>query len=483
MSDRVRLTVPSEPGSLALVEAVAHRYWDSLGISRDDTDELVSLVLDAVRFTLAHSYPEDPTGEIELTLDHVDDAVRVDVHDWGRPLASAGGALGQLPAGLDDLAERTDDLRLVNLGAEGKRISFGCRYPCRTLGDPGLHIFDATHHRAARPDDDVRARIEIRDGVSADSEAISQLLYENYHLTYGHPDFYRPRWVAEQLETGALLSSLAVLDGEIIGHHAVMRELGKASAETGVAVVHPAYRGLGIFNRLLDFTLERCEAAGLEAVWGRAVTVHPYSQRSEQSHGYRDAALMLGSVPAKMTMAGVDDDDDTPGKRTASLLAFRILRPSTRAVAFPERYAGLLRAAYANVDLSIVPAKPVAEGDCDPVSVAEDESRATGFLTVGSWNEAGFARAIRHLFARHHDVIYADLDLHRGVASDDAVDRLAEFGFFYSGLVLYGSEGHDFLRMQRMNAENVELDEIVCDAPYAQDLLRAVLADRALAEG
>ena len=83
--------------------------------------------------------------------------------------------------------------------------------------------------------------------------------------------------------------------------------------------------------------------------------------------------MMLGSVPAKMTMAGVDDDDDTPGKRTASLLAFRILRPSTRAVAFPERYAGLLRAAYANVDLSIVPAKPVAEGDCDPVSVAEDE--------------------------------------------------------------------------------------------------------------
>ena len=368
----------------------------------------------------------------------------------------------------------------MNLGAEGKRISFGCRCRCSALCEPGLHNFDAAH-RAALLDDDVRARIEIREGFSADSEAISQLLYENYHLTYGHPDFYRPRWVAEQLETGTLLSSLAVLDGEIIGHHAVMRERGKASAETGVAVVHPAYRGLGIFNRLLDFTLERCEAAGLEAVWGRAVTVHPYSQRSEQSHGYRDAALMLGSVPAKMTMAGVDEA--TPGKRTASLLAFRILRPSTRAVAFPERYAELLRAAYANVDLPIAPAKPVAEVDRDRVSVAEDGSRATGFLTVGGWDEAGFARGIRHLLARHHDVIYADLDLHQGVATDDAVDRLTEFGFFYSGLILYGSSGHDFLRMQRMNAENVELDDIVCDAPYARDLLRAVLADRELADG
>ena len=480
MSDRVRLTVPSEPASLALVGAVAERYCDSLGIARDETDRLVPLVLDAVRFTLAHSYPDDPSGEIELTLDHVGDSVRVDIHDWGRPLASAGGALGELPMGLDNLAERTDDLRLVNLGAEGKRVSFGCRCRCRTLGDPGLHSFDATH-RAALLEADVRSRIEVRDGVSADSEAISQLLYENYHLTYGHPDFYRPRWVAEQLETGALLSSLAVLDGEIIGHHAVMRDRGKASAETGVAVVHPAYRGLGIFNRLLDFTLERCQVGGLDAVWGRAVTVHPYSQRSEQSHGYRDAALMLGSVPAKMTMAGVDEA--TPGKRTASLLAFRILRPSSRAVAFPERYAELLHAAYANVDLSVVPAKPVAEVDRDPVSVAEDVSRATGFVTVGGWDEAGFARAIRHLLARHHDVIYVDLDLHRGVATDDAVDRLTEFGFFYSGLVVYGSEGHDYLRMQRMNAENVELDEIVCDAPYAQDLLRAVLADRARAEG
>lgn len=64
----------------------------------------------------------------------------------------------------------------------------------------------------------------IRDATPTDSEAISQLLYENYHLTYGHPDFYRPRWVAEQLGEGALLSSLAEVGGEVIGHHAIMRE-------------------------------------------------------------------------------------------------------------------------------------------------------------------------------------------------------------------------------------------------------------------
>ena len=481
MSDRVRLTVPSEPASLALVRAVAERYCDSLGIARDETDKLVPLVLDAVHFTLAHSYPDDPSGEIELTLDHVDDSVRVDIHDWGRPLASAGGALGDLPAGLDDLAERTDDLRLVNLGAEGKRISFGCRCRCRMLGDPGLHSFDATH-RAALLDGDVRSRIEVRNGVSADSEAISQLLYENYHLTYGHPDFYRPRWVAEQLETGALLSSLAVLDGEIIGHHAVMRDRGKASAETGVAVVHPAYRGL----RHLQSS-PRLHARALRGRWTRR------SLGTRRHRASLQPALgAIARLPGRGADAGLgpgEDDDGGRGRSHAGEaygVAPRLPDPAT--LVARRCVPGTIRRAACTPPTPmstcpVVPAKPVAEVDRDPVSVAEDGSRATGFVTVGGWDEAGFARAIRHLLARHHDVIYVDLDLHRGVATDDAVDRLTEFGFFYSGLVVYGSEGHDYLRMQRMNAENVELDEIVCDAPYAQDLLRAVLADRARAEG
>jgi len=478
MHDRVRLTVPSDERSLGLVDALVHRYGASLDIPREETASLAGTVGELVRFTLLHAYPGDPTGEIQLTLDVVGEAVHVEVHDWGRPLDSAGVGSRALPLELQPIAERTGDLRLLNLGADGKRLTLTQAVSHASDGTAGGHDHD-TLSRSGGDGTDVRDELEIREAGRADAEAISQLLYDNYHLTYGHPDFYSPSWVSEQLDGGTLLSSLAVHGEEVIGHHAVMPEQGEASAETGVAVVHPAYRGLGIFNRVFDHTLERAEACKLDAVWGRAVTVHPYSQRSEYSHGYRDTALMLGSVPAKMAMevAGAAG----PGKRTASLLAYRVLRPAAREIAVPDRYAELLRAAYENVGLSVLVGKG-RPGSREPITVRDDPSRATGYVTINDWDPRAFAHGLRHLLACHCDVIYADLDLQGGAAPDATVDALREVGFFYSGLVLHGPGSSDYLRLQCLNAENVELERIVCDSDFAQQLLAFVLEDRAQVE-
>ena len=474
MPDRVRLTVPSDERSLVLAGALARHYGHVLGMTPEETDSLAGSVVDLVRFTLEHAYPGEPDGDIELTLDLVGRSVQVDVHDWGRPLTSADEASG-LPPDLRAIVHEADDLRLINLGADGKRLILTRRVSSTVHAEPESHDFDSPGRRAAAAPSDARDEVEIRDGAPDDAEAISQLLYENYHLTYGHPDFYRPRWVSERLETGALLSTVAVHDGQVIGHHAALPVPGTASAETGVAVVHPAYRGLGIFNRVFDHTIARAEAGGLDAVWGRAVTVHPYSQRAERSHGYRETALLLASVPAQMAMAGALAT--TPGRRTASLVTYRVLRRSARAVSLPSRYADLLRATYENSGLEL--AEPVGDPPEDEaVAAEEDESRATGYITVRARDPEGFARVLRHHLARHVDVVYADLDLHRGIATDEAVARLNELGFFYAGLVLHGPDGHDFLRLQRMNAENVELEQIVCDSDFAGALLAAVLADR-----
>ena len=81
------------------------------------------------------------------------------------------------------------------------------------------------------------------------------------------------------------------------------------------------------------------------------------------------------------------------------------------------------------------------------------------------------------------DVVYADLDLTTGAASQEAIETLNELGFFYAGLILCGADGHDYLRLQRLNAENVELERIVCDSDFAQGLLRTVLDDRLRVDG
>ena len=61
--------------------------------------------------------------------------------------------------------------------------------------------------------------------------------------------------------------------------------------------------------------------------------------------------------------------------------------------------------------------------------------------------------------------------------------RLNELGFFVSGLILHGADGHDHLRLQLLDSEEIELDDVVCDSPFAQALRRRVLEDKARVGG
>ena len=114
-----------------------------------------------VRFTLDHAYPNDPWGEIEVTLEAGDGVTSIDVHDWGLPLTSAGGELGPLPSQLASLAAEVDDLRLINLGGDGKRLTahLGTVGTAAPLADPPTSRHERVSHSTAA---DLRDAIQIR---------------------------------------------------------------------------------------------------------------------------------------------------------------------------------------------------------------------------------------------------------------------------------------------------------------------------------
>ena len=478
MANRVRIAVGSDRRDLFLVDDLVEGFARARGLADDDRGRLVEVVHRLVTWVNDSAYPNDETGEIAVQLELAEGAVRVLVEDWGEPLAAFGGSLGEVPEELAGVDALTDDLRLVNLGRDGKRLS--ASVPAEGV-EPEELVALADFAREAPPGDVTADEVEIVEAGPEHAEDISRLLYVNYGLGYGHPDFYRPRWVAEQIESGQVFSTVAMLGGEVVGHHAMLREEGMEAGETGVAVVHPAYRGLGIFNRLFERTVERARGAGVPSVFGRAVTSHPYSQRAEHSRGYRETALMLGSVPPG------DSHDDEPVPRGASLLTYLPIDLREHPVSFPERYRELLTAAYANLELQTAEAdtaRALAELEGLPAIARErDEQRESTVITVGAWGEEtrkelldGLRDAVRH----HDDVAYCDLDLEALTAEelDEAVEILGNYDFFYSGLVLDGRLGHDHLRMQAILSDNVELEAIVLDSDYAQGLKKAIFADR-----
>jgi N-acetylglutamate synthase-like GNAT family acetyltransferase/anti-sigma regulatory factor (Ser/Thr protein kinase) len=475
---RVKATVLSDVNAEPLVLALLPAFAAATGILVEDARRLDTVVAGLVSFTLDNAYPDDDLGEIEVTLEADADLVHVTVHDWGLPLTSAGGDFGPLPKPLAALAPDARNIQLLNLGSDGKRLTADVSVSSSGDGYARRHHIEASP-RLARASEETAGAIAVRAATPEDAEAIAQLLYENYHLSYVHADFYRPQYLMAALASGELLSAIAIHDGRVIGHHALMPLAGVPSAETGAAVVHSAYRGLGIFGRLFEHTLDAARERDLASVFGDAVTIHPFSQRAERSHGYRETALQLGMVPERTTMRGFGGEG--PRRRTATLRSHRPLDEHPRQVALPAPYRELLESVYANVGLSIearTEPSPLAGG---PVTAKLDEPRSLGFLRLRRWDEetsTALTPAVRHLLSRHVDVVYADVDLVAVTDVNEATAELNELGFFAAGLVLHGPDGHDHLRLQLLDSEDIELDEIVCDSSFAEALRRRVLEDK-----
>ena len=473
---RVKLNVLSDASAGPVVRALVSSFVAAVGIPADDARKLEAVVTGLVGYTLDHSYPDDDLGEIQVKLETDADVVHVAVHDWGLPLLSAGGIFGPLPEPLAAIAQEAENVQLLNLGSGGKRLV--ADVPARSSIDDhmrGHHVEET----APLARSDVPDAIEVRAATAEDAEAIAQLLYENYHLSYVHADFYMPRFLIAGLSTGELVSAVAVHDGRVVGHHALMPRPGIPSAETGAAVVHSAYRGLGLFGLLFEHTLGAAVGHGLASVYGDAVTIHPFSQRAEASHGYHETALQLGMVPAQTTMRGFGSGG--PRRRTATLRSYRPLDARPRQVALPKAYRALLEGIYANVGLSIEPVPGRAPPDGDPVTTDLDKPRALGFLRMRRWDESGDAalkQQVRHLLSRHADVVYADIDLAAVDDVDAATAAANDLGFFASGLILHGADGHDHLRLQLLDSPEIELEDVVCDSAFAQSLLETVLEDR-----
>jgi N-acetylglutamate synthase-like GNAT family acetyltransferase len=476
----VKATVPSDASAEPLVAALVPAFAATAGISAEDARRLETVVAGLVRFTLDNAYPDDDFGELEVTLEADAGLVHVIVHDWGLPLTSAGGMFGPLPEPLAALAPDAERVLLLNLGSVGKRLAADVPTSSSVERRDGSRRHVEAAPRVAETRDGSASSIEVRAATPEDAEAIAQLLYENYHLSYVHADFYRPWYLTAAMSSGELVSAIALHDGRVIAHHALMPVAGVASAETGAAVVHSAYRGLGIFGRLFEHTLAAASDRGLAAVFGDAVTIHPYSQRAERSQGYRETALQLGMVPAQTTMRGFGEDG--PRRRTATIRSYRPFDEGPRRVALPAPSRELLESVYENVGLALEPRAEPAPLEGEPVTAAVDEPRSLGFLRLRRWDESA-SRALKptvhRLLSQHVDVVYADLDLAAVGDVEEPTAELNELGFFAAGLVLHGPDGHDHLRLQLLDCEDVELDEIVCDSPFAQALKRRVLEDRA----
>lgn len=469
MSGPLTLSLRSDGYDVPALRAAAHTYAQVRGASPAECDAVSLATGDLTEWVSRNCFPAPSTGTIDVTLLATEDGVQLTLTDDGIPLAAFGGGLGRIPDDLRELDARVVDLHLVHLGTRGKQLR--CLLP---TGNPlVIDVSDEPAQVQVEPGD-----IEVRLAQPDDAQGVGRVIHAVYGLIYMHVhgEFYDADRLVAAWERGDIVSTVATVRGEVVGHMAAFREASGRVFEMGAAVVDPRFRSLGLVHMLGEALGVQVLAREAWALSLTIVTTHTRTQSAPAQHGFVATGLLLGAAPGA-----------EPGLPRSTLLqAYLPLRRLPRPVALPSdpTYEEALTAVYAQLGLDFIPQNAgtaCAEiGDAEGVELAPHPGdRSPALITIRRWGSDEHDQlidAMRSAVATDAAMVYIDLDMHTLTREqlDDIREFLSYYDFFASGLMLYGNFGHDHIRLQAMLSRDLELDDIILLTESAQ-LVRAVV--------
>lgn len=289
-----------------------------------------------------------------------------------------------------------------------------------------------------------------------DAPGVASLFKLTYGEGYPVRHFIEPDLLRQKNATREVVSSVArTPKGDIVGHNALFQSAPFAGIrESGAGVVHPAYRGgAGIFKGMCqhgEVFLDQ-EMQG-QALHCEPVCNHVFSQKLCHGLSWLSFAVEVDLMPA----SAYTQEQSAQG-RVTTLVGSRTLRPRPHRVHLPARFAGQIRAMYANLSDSreFAPA-------------LETPPPAAGAATRIVTQVFGFAQVARLAVHEIGADFEAVLDHEAGQAAAQGVEvfqvwlnagrppvgwaaeRLRERGYFLGGPLPRWFDD-DGLLMQRMN--------------------------------
>ena len=294
--------------------------------------------------------------------------------------------------------------------------------------------------------------VEIRLLRADEVARLISLVRRCYGDSYIDPTQYDEASVRRSITEG-LRHSIVGFDsaGRAIAHMSFsLRRLGDLTADAGMTLVDPDYRGRKLAMRCGIALGQRASEIGLVGAHDYPVTVHGATQRLAVDQGIY-TGLMLDNVPADVSFRDMHEVQ-TP-TRSASLIRYLPFAPAPeREVFVPPRYRELIEGIYSETGLV---RRPVDEdrrtncANCELITQVDERRSSTRIEVRRAGNDTA-ARIAEALTgdANRAEVVHLDLPL-----ADAGTPHVAEesraLGFFYAGLLPEYRDG-DILRMQRL---------------------------------
>jgi anti-sigma regulatory factor (Ser/Thr protein kinase) len=478
--DRIlRLSIQNKleylPEALALVRGITAR----LGLPEKEASRLELVVEEACVNVIEHAF-EGQIGAYDIQVIRRPGQIAVAVEDRGLPIDFQKLEKGQI-SGLGTVLMKTlaDEVHFINLGREGKRVELIKNVPEKNvecyLNESDSLVATQNNETAPFHENEITIRLMQPD----ETVGLARCAYRCYGFTYSTDNFYFPERVREMVETGLMVSVVAVdPQGEIIGHFAVVKDTpGALVGETGQAIVDPRYRSQGILKKMGVMLSDINRAAGMLGTYSEVVTVHPYSQKSGLSRGYLEMGILLGFTPATMYFKDLQKGG-SQHRRPVVLFYKWLNQEPIRDIFLPSHHAPVLERIYRNAKLRrnfiSAPVPDIPPYSRVNVNIQTEAGRA--FLKVLEYGQdlVEIVRLrLRELCLKRLECIYLDLPLTHP-AVQHCCSSIEKLGFFFGGILPEVQDG-DILRLQYMNNAELELVDVQLASNFSRELYEYVL--------
>jgi len=374
---------------------------------------------------------------------------------------------------------RVDEVHFENLGRGGNRVEIIKRLPFKHIDAyPGSEAPPAAQ---PLPLPASNQPVTLRLMTADDAIAVARCTYAVYGYSLPDDFLYFPDQMKEMLAGGLLEVCVAVTsDGEIVG--CTTRELERAGGLVGYlgeGMVDPRFRHHGLLEHMIVFFKNRAVTQGLVGLYGEAVTVHPYSQKSNLAMGFSETGVQMGDESTAVVFKAIDDR--AQAKRTATMLEYLQTVPNPARVVYPPaRHRDIVERIYQrgkfNRTLAEQPAGTASLAPHSQVSVQAFPQWGQAVIRVTTYGAdlAAVVRVrLRELCRRRLDWIAVELPLsHPGAGL--LCDGLEALGFFFAGIIPELADD-DVLRLQYLNEIEADVESAQLASDFARELYTYVV--------
>ncbi|BCD61045.1 MULTISPECIES: GNAT family N-acetyltransferase [unclassified Nitratiruptor] len=464
------------------VQSFLEKLCEIVSFPRKERDELIEAVWELFENAVEHAYEKDEEGIIEIECELFHNGIKVDVKDKGLPFDPK--ILQQVPLdlkeknrGLNRVYLLVDSFKYFNLGLGGKKFSVIKYVPLHLRLQEDIPFYSDIGDDLDRiAKEHLKDRLVVRSFQEGDEVGIARLIYKNYGYTYFKDIFYFPEKIVQKERSGAIHSIVAQVEDKIVGHFALVIVPNSNTAEIGIAVVDPKFKGMGIMKAMFEKLIQKAKELHLSALFGEAITFHPYSQKANARFGFVPTALQLGELHQMVRLKGHKYPfRDTRG---AAVVEYLVFNRAKRKIFIPKRYKDWIEKTYALCQVPFEIAKKAKEKE----QIAVEHNPAFNIATIVIDGAKGFEKRATVIFEeavkKHPDMVYADICLASVANIDEVVEALRKLGFFYCGVLFLRRNEKDYLRMQLELAENIEEQNIVCYSDFCKALHQFILLDK-----